>query len=144
MPNIEDAISRAMQEGHFDDLPGKGKPLKLDDNPHEDPAWRVANQILKNGGFSLPWIESLREIESDLEKARSALSRTWSWRQASLAEQKPAPDAELEWCRAQQIFRERIQAIDKHILTYNLEVPSDRFQKRLLDPEREIAKITGS
>jgi DnaJ family protein C protein 28 len=143
MPNIEDAISRAMQEGHFDNLPGKGKPLKLDENPHEDPAWRVANRILKNGGFSLPWIESLREIETELEKARDALSRTWSWRQASLSE-KPAPEVELEWSRVQLVFREKIQNINKRILTYNLEVPSDRFQKRLLDPEREIQKISGS
>lgn len=142
MPNIEDAISRAMQEGHFDNLPGKGKPLKLDENPHEDPAWRVANRILKNGGFSLPWIESLREIETELEKARDALSRTWSW-QASHSE-KPAPEVELEWSRVQLVFREKIQNINQRILTYNLEVPSDRFQKRLLDPEREIQKITGS
>jgi DnaJ homolog subfamily C member 28 len=144
MPNIEDAISRAIQDGHFDNLPGKGKPLKLDDNPHEDPAWRLANRILKNGGFSLPWIESLREIAADLEGARAALSRTLSWRQASLLEKKPAPQVELEWRRALNAFREQIQAVNQRILTYNLEVPSDRFQKRLLDPDREIAKITGS
>jgi DnaJ family protein C protein 28 len=144
MPNIEDAISRAMQEGHFDNLPGKGKPFKLDDHPHEDPAWRLANRILKNGGFSLPWIESLREIEAELEKAREGLSRTWIWRQASYSKAKVSPDVELEWRRAQQEFREKIQSINQRILTYNLEVPSDRFQKRLLDPEREINQITGS
>lgn len=144
MPNIEDAISRAIQDGHFDNLPGKGKPLKLDENPHEDPAWRVANRILKNGGFSLPWIESLREIETELEKARDALVRTWSWRQASLSMKRQAPEVELEWRRAQQVFKEKVQAINQRILTYNLEVPSDRFQKRLLDPDREIQKITKS
>jgi DnaJ homolog subfamily C member 28 len=142
MPDIEDAISRAMQEGHFDDLPGKGKPLKLDDNPYEDPAWRMANRMLKSAGFSLPWIESLRGIESDLEKAKNALARTWSGRQASLVEGKPAPQVEFEWRRAQQTFREQVQSLNQRILTYNLEVPSDRFQKRLLDPEREILKIT--
>lgn len=144
MLNIEDAISKAMQDGQFDDLPGKGKPLKLDDNPYEDPAWRVANRILKNGGFSLPWIERLREIEADLEKAQAALSRTWSWRQASLLKAGPSTQVESEWRRALTSFREQIQAINRRILTYNLEVPSDRFQKRLLDPHREIARITGS
>jgi hypothetical protein len=34
MPNIEELTQRAIQEGKFSDLPGKGKPLRLDENPH--------------------------------------------------------------------------------------------------------------
>ena len=55
--SIEEIIRQAMQEGKFDDLPGKGKPLNLDQNPHQDPDWRVAHHLLKSAGFSLPWIE---------------------------------------------------------------------------------------
>ena len=43
--SIEEIIRRAIQEGKFDDLPGKGEPLQLDDNPHEDPEWRAAHHI---------------------------------------------------------------------------------------------------
>ena len=43
--NIEEQIRRAIQEGKFDDLPGKGKPLKLDENPFEESEWRMANKI---------------------------------------------------------------------------------------------------
>ena len=76
MPNIEEQIRRAQEGGQFDDLPGKGKPLRLDENPHEDPEWRLAHQILRNGGFSLPWIEMWREIEAELTLAsRRATSR---------------------------------------------------------------------
>ena len=63
MPNIEEHIRQAMQAGKFDDLPGKGKPLSLDENPLADPEWQLAFHMLKDAGFSLPWIESLKEIE---------------------------------------------------------------------------------
>ncbi|MEA3440806.1 MAG: DUF1992 domain-containing protein [Chloroflexota bacterium] len=58
MTGIEEHIRRAMEEGKFDDLPGKGKPLRLDHNPHEDPQWRTAYRMLRNSGFTLPWIEA--------------------------------------------------------------------------------------
>ena len=85
--SVEEIIRRAIQEGKFDDLPGKGKPLQLDQTPHEDPEWRAAHYILKTGGFSLPWIESLNEIESNLLNARSDLSQAWMWRQGVNADQ---------------------------------------------------------
>ena len=62
MPNIDEHIRKAQQEGKFDDLPGKGKPLKLEDDPHADPAWQLAFRMLKEAGYSLPWIE---ESEGD-------------------------------------------------------------------------------
>ena len=33
----EKAISEAIEKGEFDDLPGKGKPIDLKENPFEDP-----------------------------------------------------------------------------------------------------------
>ncbi len=61
MSNIEDHIRRAIEEGKFDDLPGKGKPLKLEDDPFVDPEWRLAHHMLRCSGFSLPWIERRQE-----------------------------------------------------------------------------------
>ena len=71
MPNAEEQIRRAIEEGKFDNLPGKGKPLHLDQNPFEDPDWRLANHVLKTSGFSLPWIEKRNEIEALIQTARS-------------------------------------------------------------------------
>ena len=86
MPNIEEHLRKAMAEGKFDDLPGKGKPIHLDEtNPHADPEWELAYRMLKEGGFSLPWIETIREIETDIETARQEFQRAWEWRQASLS-----------------------------------------------------------
>ena len=63
MPNIEELIQRAIQEGKFSDLPGKGKPLRLDENPHADPDWQLAYHLLKENSFSLPWLELRQELE---------------------------------------------------------------------------------
>ena len=40
----ERKIKEAQAAGHFDNLPGLGKPLQLDDNPHEG-EWALAHRI---------------------------------------------------------------------------------------------------
>ena len=139
--NIEDHIRRAMEEGKFDNLPGNGKPLEMDENAFEDPEWRLANKVLKDGGYSLPWIETRREIEASLETARAALKRAWAWRQDGLAQKQPDPRAEGEWQRAKNAFREHLAAINKRIFHYNLETPSPRFQRLPVDAQREIEAL---
>ena len=140
--SIDEIIRRAMEAGQFDNLPGKGKPLNLEDNPHEDPAWRMAHHVLRNGGFSLPWIETLHEIETGLEEARLALRRVWAWRETSLSEGKDFQWVEAEWQRAVGAFQEQITSLNKRIQSYNLEVPNDRFQRQPLNAEGEFEKIT--
>jgi len=44
---IEEAIAR----GEFDELPGAGRPLELDDDPLVPEDMRVACRILKNAGY---------------------------------------------------------------------------------------------
>ena len=140
--SIDEIIRRAMEAGQFDNLPGKGKPLNLEDNPHEDTAWRMAHHVLRSGGFTLPWIETLREVETSLEEARMALRRVWAWRETSLSEGKDLQWVEAEWRRAVGVFQEQITSLNKRIQSYNLEVPNDRFQRQPLNAEGEIEKIT--
>jgi hypothetical protein len=61
----ERKISEAMARGDFDDLPGRGKPLALEDELAGVPAeLRMAYKILKNAGFVPPEVELRREIIS--------------------------------------------------------------------------------
>lgn len=138
--SIEEIIRQAMQDGKFDNLPGKGKPLQLDQDAHEDPEWRTAYHILKTSGFTLPWIESLREIETQLEQAHADLARSWNWCQ----EHPDKPYLDVEWERAVETFRNQIGLINKRIREYNLEVPSERFQRPIIDPDKEIKCLTNS
>jgi DnaJ family protein C protein 28 len=145
MPNsIDEIIQRAMQEGQFDNLPGKGKPLQLDDNPYENADWRAAHHILKSSGFTLPWIETLREIETDLDSARLSLQRAWAWKQNTQAAEKDPAWAETEWRQSVERFRGQVASLNKRIADYNLQIPSDRFQRNKINPDKEIQAIQSN
>ncbi len=141
MPDIEDAIEKAIQAGKFDNLPGKGKPLSLDENPHADPEWRLAHHVLKTGGFSLPWIEARKEIEAAVDQARQALRWTWEWRMQRLALQPGDPQVEPEWQRAVQVFGEQVSQLNRQIRDYNLQTPNEQFQMRLLSLPAELERV---
>ena len=141
MPDIEDQIQKAIEAGKFDNLPGKGKPLRLDDDSYVDPEWRLAHHMIKSSGFTLPWIETRQEILAALESARQNLKRAWEWRQQAL-DRQPVYDVEAEWQRAQTVFQDQIQAINKKIFNYNLETPSERLQLPALNAPREISAAT--
>lgn len=144
MASIEDHIRKAMEDGQFNDLPGKGKPLRLDENPHAAPEWRMAQHVLRNAGYTLPWIETRQEIETELAAARAALVRSWIWRRTTLSAGKAAGPVEIEWSRALQAFREKITALNKKIFAYNLQTPSERLQLFQLNVEREIESVMGA
>jgi DnaJ family protein C protein 28 len=144
MPNIEELLRKAIAEGKFDNLPGKGKPLHMDEaNPHADPEWELAYRMLRDSGYSLPWIETIREIEKDIETARKDLQIAWKWHQAALSESQQVVNVIAEWERSQQTFKDKLTAFNKRIRDYNLQVPAARFQRPTLNYERELQKITG-
>jgi hypothetical protein len=59
----ERRILEAMERGEFDDLPGKGKPLELeDDDPMVPEELRMAYRIMKNAGMLPPELELRKEI----------------------------------------------------------------------------------
>lgn len=59
---VEERILKAQKSGELDNLPGEGKPLKLDDMsiPEE---FRMAYRILKNSGFLPPEVEIRNQIK---------------------------------------------------------------------------------
>ncbi|ABW67229.1 DnaJ family domain-containing protein [Desulfosudis oleivorans] len=59
---VEQRIERARREGAFDNLPGTGKPLALEDDRHIPEDLRLAYKILKNAGCLPPEIELRKEI----------------------------------------------------------------------------------
>ena len=61
---IETRIRKAQEEGAFDDLPGKGKPLCLDDDSFVPEDLRLAFKVLKNAGCIPIEMELRKEIYS--------------------------------------------------------------------------------
>src|SRR5438046_1887750 len=114
-------IQEAMEEGAFENLSGRGRPLPLDDDPYEDPSLRMAHRLLRNNGFAPAWIEEAKDLEQAIERARRDLAPAIAG-QATL-------DA----------FRERVAEINRRILAHNLKTPSTQFHMLPLDAEALIA-----
>lgn len=68
----EQRIREAARRGDFDDLPGAGRPLDLDDDLLVPEDLRMAYRILKNAGFVPPEVQTLNEIGA-LEQLIQAL-----------------------------------------------------------------------
>lgn len=66
-----------MEEGHFENLPGKGKPLDLSTNPHADPADDTLYKILSRNGCAPEWVELNKEIRCRIAEWRLALKKAW-------------------------------------------------------------------
>jgi hypothetical protein len=149
---IEEQIRRAREEGKFDNLRGQGQPLNLDDNPFEDPAWQLTNDLLKKNGFRPDWLEDDVSIRDQVAQARLAILRAREWRASALAGLEGQTSAfaierrllvQQEWDDAQRRFRTRLSEINQQISTLNLKVPSTRLQRLKLDVEAELRKVSG-
>ncbi len=147
---VEEQLRKAREDGKFDNLRGHGQPLRLDENPFEDPAWQMANDMLKKNGFRPQWLEEDVAMRAELDDARQALLRSRAWRAAELQAVGSRREAavierrvrvENEWRLAQERFRARLGALNKAIFNYNLKVPSTRLQRLNLDIEAELQKL---
>lgn len=63
----ERRIAEAQEAGEFDNLPGYGKPLNLEDDSHIPPELRMSYKILKNAGYIPPELAERKEIDSLLD-----------------------------------------------------------------------------
>ena len=88
----EERILEAQRAGAFDDLPGKGKPLKLEDLSWVPEDLRIGYLVLKNAHVLPPEAELLKDIHTleDLlkhvedEGARRALAKSLQWKMIRL------------------------------------------------------------
>ena len=133
---IEDIIREAMERGDFDNLPGKGKPLDLRQDPLLDPITAIVNRIVRDNGCSHPLLEARKMIEAEAQACRADLARAWRARQSS-------PD-ENAWLRAVESFRARVKQINRDIRLFNLKAPSPALHNLTLDANAEIARVTAS
>jgi len=88
----EQRILEAQREGAFDNLPGKGKPLELEDLSWVPEDLRIGYHVLKNAHVLPPEVELLKDIHTleDLikhveeEDERRALARSLQWKMIRL------------------------------------------------------------
>jgi hypothetical protein len=140
--HANDAIEKALREGQFDNLPGKGQPFQWDDweNPFVKEEDRVVNKILKEAGFTPGWITERKEIEEQAVGARKSLARSWQWVQSNGG--LTDATAGRQWSLALAVFRQVVQELNQRIRDVNLIQPGQVPSLPLLDVEREIRQVS--
>jgi len=61
---IEARIKKAQEQGAFENLPGSGKPLPLEDDRHIPEDLRMAHKVLKNADCLPPEVQLRKEIHT--------------------------------------------------------------------------------
>jgi DnaJ family protein C protein 28 len=148
---IDQQIQEAQERGVFDQLPGRGRPLDLTPNPYAQDRY-LAYKILRDAGYAPEWIELDKVIRGKLEVSMATLGRCWEWREMRLSELAHRSDVkakierqrvEAGWQNAVAAFEVEVEAINREIVELNLKVPSPRFQRSRVNPEREVERLTG-
>ncbi|NUQ39034.1 MAG: DUF1992 domain-containing protein [Caldilineales bacterium] len=132
---VEEKIRAAMEQGEFDNLPGKGKPLRDPRNPFLAADQQLAHDLLRNSGHTLPWLDDRKEIDQRIAAAHQALQQAHTrYRQAT-------PAQETAWEAAVQRFAQEIIEINRLIDIYNLKAPSTQVHKLRLILSEELARL---
>lgn len=137
---IDQKIREAMEQGEFDDLPGKGKPIDTSENPFEDPELRTAHRMLRNAGFAPSWIEERKDLEAEFERKRQQLSRVFAVLQNAVGTDNEQ-GARVRWEKALSLFRTQVGELNRRIKAWNQTVPAAAFQRVLIDIEKEIRQV---
>lgn len=133
---VEDLIQESMAKGDFDNLSGKGKPLKkFSGCSYIDPMTHNLNRILIDNGYQPEWILMQKEIKDTIDQLREAIlvSRKKLGNPMTPTEQK-------QWNQVCEQFQENIRKLNKRINDFNLIVPLLTRQKVHFDAQKEIAK----
>lgn len=139
-------IEEAMQQGAFDNLPGKGKPLNLNREPFVPDDQQMAFKLLKNNDLTPGWIGDRKALELECERWRRTMRATVNQhlRMLAQAQDQPARHAvRRSWRFYISQWTEQIRTLNKEILTLNLSLPAvslELFQLRL---DEEVDKAGG-
>jgi hypothetical protein len=139
--SVNKIIKKAIEDGKFDDLAGKGEPLELKKNPYVKDGWNLAFDMLSSQGLSLPWIDKRNMIEDSYIKAHEIMSRTRKWYLQKTEEKEDQKIVEDEWGKAKSKFIETVKELNLLIDSYNLEIPNDHFYRKRIDHEYELSNI---
>ena len=138
----EEVIEEAMRSGAFDDLPGRGKPLKLINNPYA-PGTELAYQLLRDNQYTLPWISERASLLTRIESLRHEISQSWSgYRaeyQASSDDSHRLPVAQ-EWQQLLVLWAGEIADLNQEIATLNLKQPGHQLEILKLSLTAELSR----
>ncbi|KAK3930212.1 DnaJ-like protein subfamily C member 28 [Frankliniella fusca] len=135
---VEDLIQESMAKGDFDNLSGKGKPLKQGvANPYVDFTTHKLNEVLIDNGFTPEWILLQKEIREERDFIRESLTS----KRKGLGPLPLSYNEELAWKQVIESCQTLVQQLNKKINKYNLVVPILQKQMLQFQLDKEANKI---
>jgi hypothetical protein len=125
---VDKQIREAEERGDFDNLPGRGKPLPLED---WDAEWGIAYHVLKQAGETLPWIALGRDLDVALARLRGMLAQV----------PRIPPD---ERGRARERYVREAAVVDKLLEEYAFIVPVRHLERGRLPPHIAAAQFDAA
>lgn len=137
---IEELIQEGFEKGHFDNLPGKGKPLNLNKNPYAADM-ELANELLKENDLPPVWILQRNEILAKVARLRSEIERQWTWheREFGIATTDKGRIT-IRWDDYCLKWANEIVELNKAIDAFNLKRPLDNLEIFKLNLESELKR----
>jgi len=138
---IDEQIHEAQARGDFDNLPGSGKPLNLDENPFTgDKA--LAYSLLKQNGYAPPEVELAKEIRTQFEKTQQKLEKLRQHRKSLCARRIPPFGSEKRAFhdaveKATTQYDQLLRELNRKILNLNLITPS-AMHMQMYDVEKLV------
>ena len=144
---IDRQIRKAMEDGDFDNLPGEGKPLDLQEDENTPDEMRMAYKILRENDLAPDWIMQGRDIDNKtldiLKRLRQAADAYRAAINAPSATGATRAAAARSWQTVQAKLTASTAKLNQEISVYNLKIPSGVTHKRVLNLQREISLAMG-
>ncbi|NPV92313.1 MAG: DUF1992 domain-containing protein [Firmicutes bacterium] len=141
---VEEKIRKAMEKGDFDRIEGKGKPIKMEENPFEDPTLRLPFKMLKDAGFAPYWIELGKDIDAEIEGARMLFDKFLDglrWRKSRRGFLDWNPDLDHRRDQVLESCARKFEEANKKIDLYNRIVPIYWMQRHKVDERHELSQM---
>ncbi len=140
---VSQAIEEAMRQGDFDNLPGRGKPLKLDRDPFVPEGAELAYGLMKNNDLVPGWIGARNELLREIERWRSR-TRATAARFAAEQARATTPAAQealrSRWLAQRETLRAEADAYNRRIRDLNLQQPIRTMELFMLRLDDELHK----
>jgi DnaJ family protein C protein 28 len=138
---IEERIREAQERGDFENLPGAGKPLNLDENPYAGDR-AMAFHLLQQNGLLPQELDLGREVDADLARAEKLLAelrreRDWLLQRPSFSRAR----AQATYARMREDYARRyeeaLRQVRSKILSLNIIAPST-LHRSVIDVEAKM------
>lgn len=114
--SMDERLRQAQELPDWQDLPGQGKPLNLNQDAYTPEDMRLAYKVLKENNLAPAWIEEGKGLDHDRDRLMDRIRRSGH------------PHEPLS-----RMLSDAIISFNKRILTYNLKLPPGIAHKSMID-----------